>query len=96
MGVIRLVVVDWLVANSTSAFRRLPEARTRRVRAGDVGSLTEECDRRQEVHERHPLRMERACRSDLGTCPSTGLTWPVRACLYVSLSRGKERVREGT
>ena len=40
--------------------------------------------------------MERACRSDLGTSPSKRLTWPVRACLYVSLSRGKERDHEAT
>jgi len=95
VGMIRLVVVDWLVANRTSAFRGLPEASTRRIRAGDVGSLTEECDRRQE--DTSAIRCAwRACRSDLGTSPSTGLTWPVRACLYVSLSRGKERVDEGT
>ena len=92
MGVIRLVVVDWLVANSTSAFRRLPEARTRRVRAGDVGSLTEECDRRQEVHERHPLRMERACRSDLGTL---SVDRPHVACPSVSLRVFIEREGEG-
>ena len=95
MDVIRLIVVDWLAANRTSAFHRLPEASTRRVRAGDVGSLTEERDSRQE--DTSAIRCTwRACRSDLGTSPSTGLTWPDRACLYVSLSRGKEGVREGT
>ena len=95
VGVIRLIVVDRLAANRISAFRRLPEARTRRVRASDVGSLTEECDRRK--GDMSAIRCaSRACRSNLGTSPSTGLTWPDRACLYVSLSRGKERVREGT
>ena len=47
VGVIRQVAVDWLVANRTSAFRRLPGNKHRRFRAEDVLSLAEEGDPRQ-------------------------------------------------
>jgi len=46
VDVIRQVVVDWLVANRTSAFRRLPGNMRCRVRAEDVLSLAEERDHR--------------------------------------------------
>ena len=46
VGVIRQVVVDWLVAKRTSAFRRLPGNKRCRVRAEDVLSLAEERDHR--------------------------------------------------
>jgi hypothetical protein len=46
VGVIRQVVVDWLVADRTLAFRRLPGNKLRRVRVEDVLSLAEERDRR--------------------------------------------------
>jgi hypothetical protein len=60
---------------------------------------------RQVVSERWPMsviiarqkaRIARACESDLGTDPRAGLTGARPACLYVSLSRGKGRDREGT
>ena len=47
LGVTRQVV-DRLVADRTLALPRLTDSRHRRVRAGDVGSLAEERDRRQQ------------------------------------------------
>ena len=77
------------------AFRRLPGNKHRRFRVDDVLSLAEECDRHQEGNQRHSLRIARASRSDLSTGPWTCPTGSVRACLYVSLAREKERdVRE--
>jgi hypothetical protein len=48
VGVTRQVVVDRLLADRTSAFRRLPGNKHRRFRVGDVLSLAEERDRRQQ------------------------------------------------
>ena len=92
VGMIRLVVVDWLVANRTSAFRGLPEASTRRIRAGDVGSLTEECDRRQEDTSAIRCAWREPVDRTWVPSPSTSLTWPVRA---VSLRVFIEREGEG-
>ena len=91
VGMIRLVVVDWLVANRTSAFRGLPEASTRRIRAGDVGSLTEECDRRQE--DTSAIRCAWREPVDRTWVPvrrraSRGLSERVFTCLYREGRRG--------
>jgi hypothetical protein len=47
VGVTRRVV-DWLMADRTLAFRRLPGNTHRRFRVGDVLALAEERDRRHQ------------------------------------------------
>jgi len=47
VGVTRQVV-DWLMADRTLAFRRLPGNKHRRFRVGDVLALAEERDRRHQ------------------------------------------------
>jgi hypothetical protein len=81
-----------LPPDRTSAFRRLPAICT-----AASGSVVSYCSPMNVIvakvgNERHYIA--RARRSDVSTGP-----WPlsdsVPACLYVSLSRGKERDREG-
>ena len=85
-------VVDRLLADRTSAFRRLPGNKHRRFRVDDVLSLAEERDRRHRWNERHSLRITRACRSDVSTDPWTRS----ELCSGVSLRVFIEREGEGS
>jgi len=70
-----------------SARRQVPPLQGRRCSVARQGTWSSPSG-----NERHSLRIARASRSgDLTTDPRTCPTVSVRACLYVSLSRGKGR-----
>ena len=82
------------VIDSLMAFRRL--LANKHPRSGPV--MTARSPRSVIVakrSERHSLHIPRALPDAVRTSPSP-LSDSVRACLYVSLSRGKERDRDGT
>ena len=97
VGVFRLVVVDWLVANRTSAFRRLPEAST--AISGPVMSagsprnviLAKRTRAPSAAHgESQPIG-----RGPVRRRASTGLPERVFTCLYREGRRGIVREPEG-
>ena len=95
---LRRLVKLRLLADRTWALPRLPETSTRRVRAGDVGSLTEECDRRQE--DTSAIRCAWREPVDRTWVPirrraSRGLFERVFPCLYREGRRGIVREPEG-